>query len=100
MIVFFWGEGGFVLAPRLAGTIDLLSISLLMGSQSYSSLLSKGQSVMPLQRNPSVMHGPFSHRNMLGGQMIRNGIPGVVELLVVVVAAAVVVAIVVGVDVV
>lgn len=55
---------------------------------------------MPLQRNPSVMHGPFSHRNMLGGQMIRNGIIGVVELLVVVVAAAVVVAIVVGVDVV
>lgn len=50
---------------------------------------------MPLQRNPSVMHGPFSHRNILGGQMIRNGIAGVVELLVVVVAAAVVVAIVV-----
>lgn len=97
MLRVFFGGKGFYWHRDLAGTIDLLSISLLMGSQSYSSLLSKGQSVMPLQRNPSVMHGPFSHRNILGGQMIRNGIAGVVELLVVVVAAAVVVAVGVGV---
>lgn len=48
---------------------------------------------MPLQRMPSEMHGPFSHRNMLGGQMMRNGIAVVVEL--VVVLAAVLVAVVV-----
>lgn len=47
---------------------------------------------MPLQRLPSEMHGPFSQRNMLGGQMMRNGIAVVVELVVV---AAVVVAVVV-----
>lgn len=48
---------------------------------------------MPLQRMPSEMHGPFSQRNMLGGQMMRNGIAVVVEL--VVVLAAVLVAVVV-----
>lgn len=83
----------YATGTEIAGAIDLLSISLLMGSQSYSSLLSNGQSVMPLQRMPSEMHGPFSQRNMLGGQMMRNGIAVVVEL--VVVLAAVLVAVVV-----
>lgn len=88
---------GFVLAPygswildlgSLAGTPNLLSISLVMGPQSSSSLASNGQSTIPLQRNPSAMHGPFSQRNVVEGQMMRSPVVG---LLVAVTVAVVVV---------
>lgn len=43
---------------------------LLLYWQSSSSLVSNGQSLMPLQRKLLSIHGPFSHRNIFTRQLV------------------------------